>query len=399
MVLQKGKMKQKESIQSTLIVKFIKGEISGKELTALERWIDATPANRKLFESFLLEENWEKRRLIRQQLDQDKAYRQIQRKISRRQMPVLPKRVHRWKRVSAYAAAIVIPVALGILWFALTEPEIEAASPVAVIEAGNHKAQLIFSTGEKLELDQTTTDTIYKDNTTLVAQNGQVAYTESDQAEAEINRLLVPRGGEYQMVLADGTQVWLNSESELVFPTAFNGDVRSVEVSGEAYFEVSPNKNKPFIVQTSGQQIQVLGTAFNVRNYTEEEQVVTTLVEGSIALTSDHADQESMQLNPGEQTVLDFIHGTISKQLVDVGEFISWKNGEYLFKSKPLVDVMTELARWYDLEIEFGDSSIEQSLVTGKFKRANSFNAFVDLLDKIEVAHFKIEGNKVTVTK
>lgn len=399
MVLQKGKMKQKESIQSTLIVKFIKGEISGKELTALERWIDATPANRKLFESFLLEENWEKRRLIRQQLDQDKAYRQIQRKISRRQMPVLPKRVHRWKRVSAYAAAIVIPVALGILWFASTEQEIETASPVAVIEAGNHKAQLIFSTGEKLELDQTTTDTIYKDNTTLVAQSGQVAYTESDQAEAEINRLLVPRGGEYQMVLADGTQVWLNSESELVFPTAFNGDVRSVEVSGEAYFEVSPNKNKPFIVQTSGQQIQVLGTAFNVRNYTEEEQVVTTLVEGSIALTSDHADQESMQLNPGEQTVLDFIHGTISKQLVDVGEFISWKNGEYLFKSKPLVDVMTELARWYDLEIEFGDSSIEQSLVTGKFKRANSFNAFVDLLDKIEVAHFKIEGNKVTVTK
>lgn len=314
-------------------------------------------------------------------------------------MPVLPKRVHRWKRVSAYAAAIVVPVVLGILWFASAEPEVETASPVAVIEAGNHKAQLIFSTGEKLELDQTTTDTIYKDNTTLVAQNGQVAYTESDQAEAEINRLLVPRGGEYQMVLADGTQVWLNSESELVFPTAFNGDVRSVEVSGEAYFEVSPNKNKPFIVQTSGQQIQVLGTAFNVRNYTEEEQVVTTLVEGSIALTSDHADQESMQLNPGEQTVLDFIHGTISKQLVDVGEFISWKNGEYLFKSKPLVDVMTELARWYDLEIEFGDSSIEQSLVTGKFKRANSFNAFVDLLDKIEVAHFKIEGNKVTVTK
>ncbi|RKD85153.1 FecR family protein [Mangrovibacterium diazotrophicum] len=390
-------MKQYESRESALIVKYIKGEITDTELTELDAWIGASASNKQLFESLLLEENFEIRRSHSSKVDLDKAYQQLQRKIAIRQKPVAKTRVLNWKRFSAVAASILIPLAIGVVVFMQTERQ--PRPQVATIEAGNHKAQLFFSSGERIELDENTTDTIYKDNTSLVADHGMISYSNEKAVEAQINRIVVPRGGEFQMVLADGTKVWLNSESELVFPTVFNEATRSVEVSGEAYFEVTKNKEKPFIVKTGGQQIKVLGTAFNVRNYSEEERAITTLVEGSIALTPDAMALGSVLLSPGEQTILDFATVGISKQSVDVSEFVSWKEGEYIFKSKPLVDVMNELARWYDLDVEFGDESIKRSVVTGKFKRVNTFNAFVDLLDKIEVAHFEISGNKVTITE
>ncbi len=390
-------MKHYESREAALIVKYIKGDITTTELADLDAWIAKSAANKRLFESFLLEENFERRRRTSTEVDIEKAYRQVKFKIASGTRPIGQPRTIGWKRVSAVAASILIPLIIGVLLLKKTDHHPEPR--VVSIEAGNHKAQLFFSNGEKIELDETSTDTIFIDNTSLVANNGQVAYSNQTSAEAQINRIVIPRGGEFQMVLADGSKVWLNSESELIFPTAFNGNIRSVEVKGEAYFEVAKNKAKPFIVKTSGQQIRVLGTEFNVRNYSDENQVITTLVEGSISLSPDNNTLASVLLSPGEQVVLEFKNDRISKQLVEVNEFVSWKEGEYLFKSKPLVDVMNELARWYDLDVEFKDESTKQSLVTGKFKRTNTFNSFVELLDKIEVAHFEIYGSSVLISE
>lgn len=390
-------MKQFETKISTLIAEFIKGEIEESGLAELEDWIEASPENKRLFESLLQQKNFEQRLLNSPDINIEGAYRQLKQKIVSRHLPVAKQRTANWKLVSALAASVLIPLTIGIVFF--QSPSKEQVAEVAVIEPGNHKAQLFFSTGEKIELDKNTSDTIYRDNTTVVANNGTLSYSNASTEEAQINKVVVPRGGEFQMTLADGTKVWLNSESELTFPTTFNGDTRMVEVVGEAYFKVAHSKKKPFLVKTAGQTVRVLGTEFNIRSYAEENNVATTLVEGSIELSSTENLFESIRLSPGEQTNLNAANQKLIKQAVHVDEFVSWKSGEYIFKSKPLVEVMNELARWYDLEVEFNDESIKKSIVTGKFKRTNTFNAFVELLDKIEVARFEITDNKVLISE
>lgn len=390
-------MEQFENKISTLITKYIKGEISETELSELEHWLAASPENKRLFESLLQKNNFDQRILNAPDINVERAYQQFKKRVVARHRPLPKRRAVNWLLVGAVAASILIPLFISVFLF---QPvRVEPLPEVALIEAGNHKAQLFFSSGERLELDENTSDTIYKDNTTLVANKGQLSYANEAPEEAQINRLVVPRGGEFQMILADGTKVWLNSESELVFPTAFPEVTRLVEVKGEAYFEVAHDIHKPFIVKSSGQSIRVLGTAFNLRNYAEEQSVVTTLVQGSIELSSPENRFERTRLSPGEQSNLNLNNQLLSKQTVTVDEFVSWKSGEYIFKSKPLLEVMNELARWYDLQVEFQDEAIKKSIVTGKFKRANTFNAFVELLDKIEVAHFEITDNKVLISK
>ncbi len=388
---------QFEDPVSSLIVKYLREEISVDEMRDLDDWMSQSASNKKLFESLLEEKNFEKFLSRATEVDVDNAYAQFKQRVGDRANDIVQPRIINWRRISAYAASILIPLAIGVILLLQTNSVVE--DETIVVEKESERTQLILSSGEKLALDQTELDTLYKDNTTLVADEGIIAYTSKNNIESEINKLIVPRGHEFQVILADGTKVWLNSESELKYPTVFNDRIRLVEVKGEAYFDVAENKEVPFVVETGGQQVRVLGTEFNVRNYKEENSITTTLVEGRVELISTDDRFEKFDLFPGEQAKLSYETMTINKKFVEVTEFISWKDGLYAFKGRDLEGVMQELARWYDLQIIYQDDEVKKQLVTGRIKRVDGYQSFIELIEKIEVAHFELNGNTITISE
>ena len=193
------------------------------------------------------------------------------------------------------------------------------------------------------------------------------------------NRLEVPVGGEYRLTLSDGTRVWLNAASSLTYPEIFQDRERVVELTGEAFFEVKPDTALPFIVKTQGMRVKVLGTTFNVKAYPDELKLYTTLVEGKVEVFSDYLHRGVM-LYPGEQAVSD--SSEIQKRQVNVQPYISWKEGKFVFINAPLGEICKQIARWYDVEIQFADNEIGKVCFTGAILK---FRPLEDLLDMIEV--------------
>src|SRR5690606_7907066 len=237
----------------------------------------------------------------------------------------------------------------------------------------------------------------YLDGSEII-DNGQLAMGNDDTPESSsstINhQLSTPKGGTYQITLADGTNVWLNSESTLKYPTRFWGNERVVELEGEAYFEVTaqtagvrtPNQ-VPFRVISKGQTVEVLGTQFNISAYADEAEIKTTLVEGRVKVNADESPFESLLLVPGEQAIL---AGTVmQKQQVDVEQFIAWKDGLFSFKETELHAVMRQLSRWYDVTIAYQDN-VPTTHYYGAISRNESLAGVLELLQQSGL-NFKIE--------
>lgn len=291
----------------------------------------------------------------------------------------------------ASAAAILLVLGAG-LYFYNTVPvgikdKITAAQD---IPPGKNTAMLTLASGEHINLSDAKNGVIVAADKLVYNDGTPIKGSEKENTAVEMTAS-TPRGGMYRITLPDGTLVVLNAESSLKFPSAFRGKNRNVELKGEAYFEVARDKVHPFVVASEGQIIEVLGTHFNVNNYTANRYVKTTLLEGSVKVTGKN---DEIVLSPGEQSKL--AAGELSVQKVDVDDAISWKDGYFRFNDENIVDVMQKIARWYNIEVIYKDKPTAEGF-TGTISRSSNISDVLDMLERTKIVHFEIEGRRVMV--
>ncbi|HWV75605.1 MAG TPA: FecR domain-containing protein [Pseudosphingobacterium sp.] len=305
------------------------------------------------------------------------------------------------RRFLPYAAAafVLLCISAIAIFYIGKNGEPSLRQPHA-ITPGSNIVTLTLSNGKKIALDDSAREELAKQAGVRIikSNNGQLIYSvyEKDEDEGPVgfNIAETPKGGQYQVRLSDGTIVWLNASSALRFPVKFVGNERIVELTGEAYFDVSHDTAKPFIVKTASEQVQVLGTQFNLNSYHDEPAVITTLVEGSIKVLSTRLGRTSL-LKPGEQSLLS--GNQFSVKEANVEQAVAWKNGYFRFYDEKIESIMRTLERWYNIEeVEYlGKPSDE--LFTGKISRFKSITQVLKMLEKTGGAHFKIEGRRVIV--
>ena len=301
------------------------------------------------------------------------------------------------------AAAVVILLSVGgiLLWNSgeIEEKPVQVAKKVT-IQPGKSQAILVLSSGEEVAMGNVSRQLEEKDGTSVVvSETGRISYqsaegkggTTKDTARV-MNRLVIPRGGEFNLTLSDGTRVWLNAETELRYPVQFNGKERVVYLKGEAYFEVSKNKEKPFLVQVDDMSVKVYGTAFNVNTYNKIE---TVLVTGSVGMNQ---GGKEVLLKPNQKGVFDQVSGKITVEDVDVLAYVSWKNGDFIFRNESLNSIMDKLSRWYGLEVLYQDAGLQDVRLSGNLKRYKDVRELFVSFEKISDARFKVQGNKVIVS-
>ena len=301
------------------------------------------------------------------------------------------------------AAAVVILLSVGgmLLWNSgeIEEKPVQVAKKVT-IQPGKSQAILVLSSGEEVAMGNVSRQLEEKDGTSVVvSETGRISYQSAEgkggitkDTARVMNRLVIPRGGEFNLTLSDGTRVWLNAETELRYPVQFNGKERVVYLKGEAYFEVSKNKEKPFLVQVDDMSVKVYGTEFNVNTYNKIE---TVLVTGSVGMNQ---GGKEVLLKPNQKGVFDQVSGKITVEDVDVLAYVSWKNGDFIFRNESLNSIMDKLSRWYGLEVLYQDAGLQDVRLSGNLKRYKDVRELFVSFEKISDARFKVQGNKVIVS-
>jgi len=305
-----------------------------------------------------------------------------------------------------YAAAVLFVVSVGIyfLFQLRNTSDTQYQYSKNNIKPGKNKATLTLSDGSKIVLDDVREGEIAKQAGFSIAKksNGQVVYTAvpnlyNVKVTNAINAISTPRGGQYQVVLPDGSKVWLNAASSLKFPAVFAAGQRKVELSGEAYFEVSKDKTRPFIVKTSKQQVEVLGTHFNISSYADESSTRTDLFEGAVRVTvaSGSGQKQEVVLKPAQRSTVQ--DNKISIQLSVEKEALAWKEGYFMFNHESIESIMRKVARWYDVEILYkGD--VQRETFIGRVSKYENVAELLKVLERTETIHFKIEGRKIIVS-
>ncbi len=260
---------------------------------------------------------------------------------------------------------------------------------------GSDKATLTLADGSTIVLDEAQNGILAQQgNSKIIKLDGRLSYDPTNKNYTEIiyNTIVTPKGGQYQLELPDGSQVWLNATSSIHFPTSFIGTERRIEITGEAYFEIARNPNMPFIVTVNNAEVQVLGTHFNVNAYNDEDNVKTTLLEGSVKFVN---DGNINILKPGQQAQLTK-EGTIKVvSNVDVDEVVAWKNGMFDFENAGIETVMRQLSRWYDVEIEYKGKT--DDLFIAEMRRNIKLSDALMALELTGKVKFDIQGKKIIV--
>jgi ferric-dicitrate binding protein FerR (iron transport regulator) len=310
------------------------------------------------------------------------------------------------RRLAAACITLLMAVAL-YLWIGPGRQKKEPLKPSPIAfkndaPPGSDRAILTLADGTKITLDSTGDGKIAQQGGTKVIKlGGQLAYTASPSGEVLYNTISTPKGGQYQVVLPDGTKVWLNAVSSLRFPTTFSGSERTVELDGEAYFEVTSKataEHAPFRVNVNNMRVEVLGTHFNVMAYQDETAMKTTLLEGRVRVTSTPGqgdDARSVVLTPGQQASVGST-ARVQVQTVDVDEAVAWKNGLFQFNNASLSTVMRQAARWYDMEVVY-EGNVKDESFTGTVPRMEHLSGLLKVLELTKTLKFDIQGNKIIV--
>ena len=302
---------------------------------------------------------------------------------------------------TSIAASIVVLVVAG--WWFGREPEPKSGNVQIMAEAiqpGQSRAVVTLADGQQVVLEQANRKIEESDGTVLHSDSGALVYmanAEKTTAKVMYNTVSIPRGGEYRLELADGTKVWLNSFSELRYPVNFTGDMREVYLKGEAYFQVKRDEKHPFIVHTSMGAVEVLGTSFNVRDYEDEREVVTTLETGKVMYVSGNT-REKVTLNPGYQ-VLEKESSPVEVRKVDPLQYTGWREGKYVFEDVALEDIMRTLCRWYDIDVVYANPAVKKFHFTGDLERYESISIFLSFIETGGDVKFKTEGKTIIIDK
>lgn len=312
-----------------------------------------------------------------------------------------------------FAAASVIIMAITGWWFfrQADQPARSAVeTEIAEIKPGSNKAILTLATGKQIILDHVSTGKIVENGglSVLKTKEGQVVFHVSSQADspAELSTVSTPKGGMYQIILPDGTKVWLNSASSIRFPSVFKGRERRLSLEGEAYFEVAKATmkaegamgkdklvNMPFVVESKGQQVEVLGTHFNIMAYPNESSIKTTLLEGSVKV---YSKSNQALLSPGQQAEFNKNNQQISVQEVSTKAAVAWKNGIFMFEHEDMRSILNKISRWYDVEVIYKNTSTAHRY-SGSLSRFEEVTEVLKTMELTGTVHFEIKGRRIYV--
>jgi transmembrane sensor len=333
------------------------------------------------------------------------------------------------RRFFRYAAAVVIVFGIGAYFWTTNKFANDNRQVQTDVLPGGDKAVLTLADGSKIVLDSAANGNLAQQGNAAIVKlaNGQIAYKLKGLAGSDVmmNTMATPKGGQYQLTLPDGSKVWLNAASSITYPVAFVQNTRSVKVTGEVYFEVAKNKEKPFIVDIDGKSsVQVLGTSFNVNSYEDEGSINTTLIEGSVKVM---LGSTNAVLKPGQQAQISTtavaavmndsldpgkgVHafpprksdgqprntaGIVVISNPDIDQVLAWKNGLFNFNGSDLRGVMRQLQRWYDIEVQY-NGSVDNGAFRGRIYRNVHLSDVLDILQEAGGVKFKLEGKTLVV--
>lgn len=377
---------------SQLLLKRLTSPLTPSETAELQEWIDASDANRELYHRLSDPATLKAALDLWHMVDPSRACSDMQRRVD---TILLPRRVMRY-----VAAAVAVLAVLGSVF--LFRPDLHVSDPVRQpmtasadsvsiddLKPGVTRATLSDASGHSVLLNAADTAVV---STRLLT----AAVPEIDIPDLCLD---VPRGGEFKILLEDGTEVWLNSDSRLYYPQEFIGRERRVRIEGEAYFSVATDSLRPFYVQSGTQVIRVYGTSFNVRSYPEEGEVLTTLESGSVSLSRYGSPGGELYLTPGHQAVFNLSDSQVSVKPVDTEVVTSWKNGRFVFENQTLVRIMQDLSRWYDFRYEFTDPTLEDEIFMGSIPRYSDFTTAISILEKCGGIRFTATDGKVIISR
>jgi len=379
-------VKKTIDIEYLIIWRNLNGIATANEQGELHEWLQKDARHQQLYEHLKVSNEQE---YVLSDTQIENQWRRLQNRIDEK--PAL--HIRKWLQ---YAAAILLPLMIGAGVIYLSNKEEQRIETAHQVEPGSSKAKLKLGNGEYLELD-VNSNAIIKD------EKGQILgvdsldilrYKSNEQSTTEYNTISIPRGGEYQLVLADGTKVWLNSETTLTYPVNFTGNTREVMLTGEAFFDVSTNAHVPFIVKTKDAAVKVYGTQFNVMAYQDDKMHETTLVEGSVAVLYNNKE---VMIEPGQQAQINAAGGGFTVREVDTQLYTDWKNGIFRFEEMTLKDVASKLSRWYNVDFYFANEEVKTRTISGAMKRSTEFDLFMGLIEKSVEAEVSMEGNNVLI--
>ncbi|HAH74138.1 MAG TPA: hypothetical protein DCM09_13475 [Butyricimonas virosa] len=394
---EKMSQKEKNIFQlARIIAASLKGNANDEEQCTLREWLSVSTRNKKIYDEFKDGKRLEQKIVESQQINWKNDYQHF---ITKRQRT---RKNRRMKTIIRYAAILTLPIVAAGIFLLQKNDRQTIVSISEVIKPGEHKAVLITGGGERITLSDSTLSPIQEQNGMIVnVTNNKVSYILPEdslctQGSPIFNTLQIPRGGEYFLTLADGTEVWLNAETEIRYPVQFTGDKRVVYLDGEAYFTVAPDKNKPFTVVSTHASVSVLGTQFNFRAYPDERDVQTTLVSGSVIMQSEKYKQQ-IKLVPGEQGVLEKNSAKLMKQEVNTYLYTAWKDGRFAFRDARLEDLFNILARWYDLSVFYQSPEAKDIRFTGDLNKTDDFKSILKIIEQNERVIFTVNQRTVFI--
>ena len=374
-----------------LAVRHAQGITDEAEERELHTWLAEDQQREEMFQRLMSREAWNAnlRRFVKSPEEEKETWRRILNRTVRREKRL---RQRLWIQ---RAALFLLPLTVGAIawWTASREDYQLEKSATPSISPGRAQAELILPQGEHIMLGEETAiigSGIENKDHTL---NYQVSAPYPKEQQESLHILRIPRGGEYTLVLADSTVVFLNAESKLQYPARFEGKERKVYLSGEAYFDVKANPEKPFIVTAGGMDVRVYGTEFNVTAY-EGESVRTVLVEGKVGVKTTEGSEE-VQLHPGQMAERE--GNGIVVQEVDTYTYTAWKDGKFVFEEENIERIMERLARWYNLNVFYANESVKNQLFNGVLTRFTEVEDILRVIEQTATVEFEIKGNTVIV--
>ena len=382
-------MSESKSHISKLIGRYLRNELRDEEKQELEQWLMISK-NKMLFNKLTDKNNLLSKSFEYDNDKPDLVWNNINKHISN---------PFKFKILLKYAAAILLPILVIFLMIDQSEIEEKEVVQETVIKPGEKNAVIYFADGQVVDLKKDTSKVILSSDKLMICREGNDLVINSEDIDAvgskKMNKIITPSGTEYNLTLPDGTKVWLNSNSQLEFPSSFSNKQRVVIVKGEMYFDVTKDANCPFIVKANDMQLQVLGTEFNIRAYQDEKYVTSTLIEGSVKVSNKHG--ESLQIEPGKKAVIKRSSGEVFKYEADIHATIAWKEGQFYFDNKRIEVIMRDISRWYNVDVFYFNNEVRGKRFTIDIPRYINIDDVLLLMEGTGDVKFEIENNSVLV--
>ncbi len=369
--------------------KYLDGTATPEEKQFVEAWYESFEKEPGILDAYPE---------VGQQMLEDRMEQALRMRIETDRPRSVWKKITRNIRLGRVAAAAVLVISLAGSWYYFTnirqrEPAQTVIAAGQDLAPGGNRAVLTLSNGTQIILDSVSTGMLARQGNTVIhkVEDGLVSYTgDGPRAGQDFNTITAPAGGKYSVVLPDGSRVWLNAESSITFPTAFSPEERSVKISGEVYFEIAKDTRRPFSVQVGAlQKVRVLGTHFNINAYRDEGKITTTLLEGSVEITSSAGNIGPVMLKPGEQAAFSGTGKINIRDDVNTEEIVAWKNDLFLFDKAGIEAVLRQLSRWYNVDVVY-EGSLPPKTFSGKIDRRVNASEALDILSFTGL-NFRIE--------